>query len=158
MRIFTLTYLFLSLFCLPALAQTTNDFSQPQSTISSEQSAELQVALQAFNLRAENIPTVFEAAHLDSRQAITNSVNSGSWNEPTTWSCLCVPESYDDVAIQENHMVSINGNTEINNLSIQEGGILSLEGPVESTLTIHGDWSSAGFVKAGNMRVAFSIV
>ena len=78
MRIFTLTYLFLSLFGLPALAQTTNDFIQPQSNISSEQSAELQVALEEFNLRAENIPTVFEAANLESRQAIINSVNSGS--------------------------------------------------------------------------------
>ncbi|MGY8901041.1 MAG: hypothetical protein ACKVI1_00430, partial [Flavobacteriales bacterium] len=76
MRIFALTYLFLSLFCLPALAQTTNDFIQPQLNITSEQSAELQVALEEFNARTENIPTVFEAANLESRQAMINSVNS----------------------------------------------------------------------------------
>ena len=156
MRIFALTYLFLSLFCLPALAQTTNDFIQPQSNISPEQAAELQVALDAFNVRTENIPTVFDAAHLDSRQVMINSINSGSWNEPTTWSCSCVPGSSDDVVIQDSHLVSVNNNTEINNLTIQAGGVLSLNGTVETTLTIHGDWSSGGFVKAGNMRVSFS--
>ena len=156
MRIFALTCLFLSLFCLPALAQTTNDFIQPQLNITSEQSAELQVALEEFNLRTENIPTVFEASNLESRQAIINSVNTGSWHEASTWSCSCIPGSSDDVVIQESHRVIANNNTEINNLTIQEGGVLSLDGTVESTLTIHGDWSSAGFVKAGNMRVAFS--
>ncbi|MEZ7816523.1 MAG: G8 domain-containing protein, partial [Flavobacteriales bacterium] len=137
---------------MPALAQTTNDFIQPQLNISAVQSAELQVALEEFNARAENIPTVFEAANLESRQAMINSVNSGHWNESTTWSCSCIPGSTDDVVIQESHMVILDSNTEVNNLSIQEGGVLSLDGTVETTLTIHGDWSSAGFVKAGNMR------
>jgi hypothetical protein len=156
MRIFTLTYLFLFLFCLQALGQTTDSFVQPQMNITSVQSEELQVALDVFNARAEKIPTVFEAANLESRQVSINSVTSGSWDESTTWSCSCVPVASDDVVIQAHHIVAVNSNTEINNLSIQEEGTLSLGGAYETVLMINGNWSSAGFVEAGKMTVSFS--
>ena len=156
MRLFTLTYIISLLFCLPALGQTLDPLVQPSMNISSVQSAELQVALEQFNLRSEEIPTVFAAADLEMRQVMINSVTSGSWDDPATWSCLCVPAASDDAVIQTGHIVDIYNNTEIKNLSIQEGGILGLNGELGTVFTISGDWASAGIVKAGNMRVVFS--
>ncbi|HHZ81770.1 MAG TPA: hypothetical protein EYN64_03490, partial [Flavobacteriales bacterium] len=100
MRLFTLYTILSLLFCLPALGQTANYFDPPTQVISAVQSTELQVALEAFNLRTEEIPTVFQAANLASRLTLISSISSGNWNSPTSWNCACVPTSIDDVTIE----------------------------------------------------------
>ena len=156
MRLFTLYTILGLLFCLPALGQTANYFDPPTQVISAVQSAELQVALEAFNLRTEEIPTVFQAANLASRLTLISSISSGNWNSPTSWNCACVPTSIDDVTIETGHIITVTGNTATNNISIIEGGVLSLDGIYGTIFSINGDVSSAGMIKSGEMRVSFT--
>ncbi|MCK8493136.1 hypothetical protein M0L20_14800 [Spirosoma sp. RP8] len=39
--------------------------------------------------------------------AVIQSLRSGNWNDPTTWSCGCIPAESDDVVIQMPHTVKL---------------------------------------------------
>ncbi|PCJ80353.1 MAG: hypothetical protein COA49_08950 [Bacteroidetes bacterium] len=156
MRLFTFHIIFTLLLCFPALGQTVNNFEQPTQVISDIQSAELQVALDIFNQQAQEIPVVYQAATFESRLNFISSISSGNWNDPSSWSCACIPTASDNVTIQLGHTINVTGAAETKNLAITEGGILSLEGVYGTIFSIYGDVSSAGILKSGQMRVALS--
>lgn len=60
-------------------------------------------------------------------QAITNSIASGDWNNPTTWDTNVVPGCADIVNILPNHNVTVNSAANnARNLTIALGGTLSV--------------------------------
>ncbi|TDB66864.1 sialate O-acetylesterase [Arundinibacter roseus] len=61
------------------------------------------------------------------------SASSGNWNEPSTWTCNCLPNASTCVKINAGHSITINGATvqaksvtlEAGNLIFENGGVLS---------------------------------
>ncbi|QJD80800.1 hypothetical protein [Spirosoma rhododendri] len=72
------------------------------------------------------------------------SVKSGNWNDPTVWSCNCIPASYSDVTIKDPHIITLDStmpmaicqNLEIIGTFSMQGGSLSINGTL---LTLDGD-------------------
>ncbi len=57
------------------------------------------------------------------------SISSGAWNNPSTWSCNCVPVSADLVTIKTGHTVTVTqamGLVEIRQLIVETGGNFTL--------------------------------
>lgn len=69
------------------------------------------------------------------------SINSGNWNQTTTWNCGCIPSSADNVTIANTHTVSINVNANANNLTVGQGtsGILRFTGATNLTLNVNAN-------------------
>ncbi|MCB0401228.1 MAG: PKD domain-containing protein [Flavobacteriales bacterium] len=55
-----------------------------------------------------------------------NSVQSGNWNNPTTWDCNCSPPNNAFVKIKNGHTVTLTRDEAVNNVTIESGGILDL--------------------------------
>jgi hypothetical protein len=57
------------------------------------------------------------------------SVKSGAWNDPTTWSCNCVPQAGDIITIKTGHSISITqamGTVEVSILNVESGATLDI--------------------------------
>lgn len=72
------------------------------------------------------------------------SVKSGNWNDPTVWSCNCVPVAYHNVTVNDPHVVVLDStmpmaicqNLEIIGTFSMQGGSLSINGTL---LTLDDD-------------------
>ena len=73
-------------------------------------------------------------------QTSYTSVSSGNWNDPNIWSPPGVPGAGDNVYIDQQTIVSTNGQREVAGFSILVGGELALTG-VDGSLTITGNAS-----------------
>ncbi|HLW08475.1 MAG TPA: T9SS type A sorting domain-containing protein, partial [Marinilabiliaceae bacterium] len=78
------------------------------------------------------------------------SITDGSWNDPTTWNCLCVPNSTDNVDI--NHSVIIDSNVNVLTAELNNNGTLIFNG--SDTLFVHGNFENNGALISGNGTVA----
>ncbi|RMG81837.1 MAG: hypothetical protein D6707_04105, partial [Bacteroidetes bacterium] len=93
--------------------------------------------LYSFNLSAINI----------------TSVQSGRWNQTSTWDCGCVPSATDDVTIASGHTVDLRNNTTVNKLTIQSGGMLNCG---NNTLTINGNLVINGELNNNRKNIFFN--
>jgi len=59
--------------------------------------------------------------------AQVNSVNSGDWEEPTTWSCNCIPDSsLGQITISSSHSVEVTTTVTYEDIVIEPDGILTI--------------------------------
>lgn len=72
---------------------------------------------------------------LAEKEGTITSVQSGDWNTPSTWSCNCVPESFNDVEISNGDEVSVSSKSNIRNLVVSG----SLAFNTNDTLDVYGD-------------------
>ena len=59
------------------------------------------------------------------------SIKSGAWDDPTTWSCNCVPRDHDDVTIKATHTVTVipaMGVLQCGKLKLETGGNMNVSG------------------------------
>ncbi|MBK9193304.1 MAG: hypothetical protein IPM77_18440 [Crocinitomicaceae bacterium] len=80
------------------------------------------------------------------------SVTSGSWSNPNTWDCTCVPTLNDNVFINAFHTVSVDVNAETKNLSVEPNGTLEMSANVN--LDIYGNWDVIGTTSLTAGRIA----
>lgn len=67
-----------------------------------------------------------EEASLDvTIYSVITSVQSGAWNDNTTWDCNCNPSSLSSIVIENGHTVTLAGDVTVNNLTINAGGVLN---------------------------------
>ena len=69
------------------------------------------------------------------------SVQSGDWNNASTWACTCVPTAAQDVKILSGHTVNLTTNQTINNVELE--GNLNLNTNTR-TLTVNGNFVVTG--------------
>ncbi len=57
---------------------------------------------------------------------VCQSVNSGNWNDASTWSCGHIPSATDDVTILANHSIALNGaDANLKNINLQGSLLLN---------------------------------
>lgn len=69
------------------------------------------------------------------------SVQTGNWNDPTTWDCNCTISKYHSVNIQDGHRVTLTGDAEIENFTVDAGGVVDRSDKklkINANLTING--------------------
>lgn len=81
------------------------------------------------------------------------SVNSGNWNDPATWDCLCVPNGDFDITIATGTNVAITENVTLVNLAIETSATLSASPMNAVVLNVAGDWSCEGNFVRGMSEV-----
>jgi len=69
------------------------------------------------------------------------SVQSGDWNNASTWACTCVPTAAQEVKILFDHTVNLTTNQTINNVEME--GNLNLNTNTR-TLTVNGNFVVTG--------------
>ncbi|MFH1321155.1 MAG: T9SS type A sorting domain-containing protein [Bacteroidota bacterium] len=72
------------------------------------------------------------------------SVQNGIWNDPATWDCACFPSITDDVVIFSGHVIVHTVPVTINDLTINNGGVLydfNTVMTVTGNLTVNGTYS-----------------
>ena len=87
------------------------------------------------------------------------SIASGEWNDVNTWSCNCIPANTDIVIVKSPHLVEVNANSAVLDLTINIGASMSFDGL--DTLKVFGDFINTGIflsnngtvVSAGNERI-----
>jgi hypothetical protein len=78
------------------------------------------------------------------------SVQSGNWNNASTWAAGSVPTSTDDATILASHTVSLTGTTSIRSVSINSGGVLNLSGNtlnVSNNIFCYGTTDTTGTIE-----------
>ncbi len=72
------------------------------------------------------------------------SITDGSWSNPSTWNCNCLPTTNDNVIIEDSHEITVDIAANCKNLDITETGTLIFtEG---NELSISGNVTSAGIL------------
>ena len=66
-------------------------------------------------------PVVWDVAMIGQRATIA-SVQSGLWNDPSTWDCNCIPGGDDNVVVD--HEVSFDANAEVSSVLVSASGTL----------------------------------
>lgn len=84
-----------------------------------------------------------------------NSVQSGDWKDKSTWDCNCTPKPNDDVTIKNNHVVDISKVTRVNNLIIEQFGVLNVADS-KAKFVVAGDWQNDGIYVHGNNSTEFA--
>lgn len=81
------------------------------------------------------------------------SVQSGNWNNPTTWDCNCNPPNNAFVKINNTHTVTLTQNETVNNVIIASGGSLDLS-TNNRRLSVQRNFTNHGTLipNAGNVR------
>jgi len=72
-----------------------------------------------FNLNSPCVP-----------KPLVESIQSGAWNSPSTWSCNCVPSYSDNVTIKNGHSITVTeamGIIYSRKLTVETGGTINLE-------------------------------
>lgn len=91
-----------------------------------------------------------QAVALDVRlYDVIESVQTGFWDDPSTWDCACVPVSTDNVRINTGHTVTLRsaGAIEANNLLIEAGAVIDYD---NLPLAVHGDFIVDGSYQGGS--------
>lgn len=83
------------------------------------------------------------------KYVIIESIASGSWTDPSTWDCDCVPLPTENVRINNTHTVTLpNGpDAEVNHFIIEAGGVLNTN---NKALYIHGNFIVNGTYQGGS--------
>lgn len=79
----------------------------------------------------EPVPISFTTQTTVKFYPIIESVNSGNWDNPTTWDCNCVPTSLESVWIKSNHRVLITplmNNVNAKGVTLEAGAVLEQMG------------------------------
>ena len=84
-----------------------------------------------------------------------NSVQSGNWNDASTWDCNCNPPNNAFVKINNGHTVTLTSNETANNLIINSGGVLDLS-TNNHRLSLRRDFTNHGNLIARNGTVRFN--
>lgn len=74
------------------------------------------------------------------------SIQSGTWNEPSTWDCTCIPDVQHEVTVMSGHQVEAQAGDTVRaeSVAIDNGGILVL--PTTSMIEVSSSWASEGTV------------
>ncbi|MBS0009851.1 MAG: HYR domain-containing protein [Bacteroidales bacterium] len=82
---------------------------------------------------------------------IIESIQSGSWDDPATWDCGCVPLGTDNVRVKNSHTVTLHNanDIEVNNFIIEAGGILDYN---SRPFVVHGDFIVNGTYQGNTDR------
>ena len=62
--------------------------------------------------------TFYEGKIYSISTSVVESVNSGNWDNPSTWNCNCVPTATDEVIVQTGHTVTLNQNATVKYLRV----------------------------------------
>ncbi|MCB0410362.1 MAG: hypothetical protein KDD29_09085, partial [Flavobacteriales bacterium] len=81
------------------------------------------------------------------------SVQSGNWNNSSTWDCNCTPGANDFVKINNLHTVTLNNNPTVSNIIIDNNGVLNLGS--NRTLRIRRNLNNKGTIVPNDSRVIF---
>lgn len=81
------------------------------------------------------------------------SVDSGPWSEPATWDCTCIPSIIDNVTIDSDHDVELDGDFSVKNLTINPDGILT--SAAGNTLSITQDFTINGLLNLTTGSIEF---
>ncbi len=54
------------------------------------------------------------------------SVQSGNWDDPATWDCVCVPSAKDDAVILPGNTVTLTADIKVNNLTVEATAVLDV--------------------------------
>lgn len=73
---------------------------------------------------------------------IVSVVDGQNWNQPSTWSCNCIPLSSQSVTIADGHTVTVDDAQETKGLKILSTGTLVLDNG--GMLDVYGDFSNEG--------------
>ena len=95
-----------------------------------------------------NILVTSEAA-----AALKTSASSGEWNNASIWSPAGKPAINDDVIISENHIITINSDEQLRNLTVSENA--SFICSTNKTLNLSGDISVNGTVDMNGGDITF---
>ena len=85
------------------------------------------------------------------------SIANGNWSNTATWNCGCVPGQNDDATIKATHTVTIDVNSSINNLIIENSATLAYNS--NRRLFVYGDLNVDGAITnmvANTGRLEFS--
>ncbi|MDF1672997.1 MAG: PKD domain-containing protein [Vicingaceae bacterium] len=83
------------------------------------------------------------------------SVQSGNWNNPTTWDCNCNPPNNAFVKINNSHTVTLTQNETVNNVIIASGGTLDLS-TNNRNLSLRRNFTNHGSLIASSEEVIFN--
>lgn len=97
-----------------------------------------------FAIEGETELPAIEPVESSTGVATVNSIQSGAWNEPGTWDCGCVPNSLDDVVINDGHTITLNMDASVTSMTIAATGALMLEPDSAHNFTLWGDWNNSG--------------
>ncbi|MCB0802888.1 MAG: T9SS type A sorting domain-containing protein [Flavobacteriales bacterium] len=89
---------------------------------------------------------------LAEKESSISSVKSGEWNDVNTWSCTCIPSNTDIVSIVSPHVVEVNSNAEVLNLTLNSGASMTFDGL--DTLKIYKSFDINGNFSSGTATVA----
>lgn len=65
------------------------------------------------------VATFFEGKIFRVKTNLIESVQSGDWNSPTSWSCLCIPDATNKVLVNYTHTIAISGqNTLVHSIRV----------------------------------------
>ncbi len=80
---------------------------------------------------------------------VIESVQSGYWDDPSTWDCACVPVSTSNVRINTGHTVTLRNASDIavNNFVIEQGAVVDYN---NLPLTVHGYFIVDGTYQGGS--------
>ena len=69
---------------------------------------------------------------------VIESLQTGFWDDPSTWDCACVPVSTDNVRVNTGHTITLRSGTniEVHNLIIETGAVIDYD---NLPLTVHGN-------------------
>ncbi|MEA1886326.1 MAG: gliding motility-associated C-terminal domain-containing protein [Bacteroidota bacterium] len=83
---------------------------------------------------------------------IIESIQTGSWDDPATWDCNCVPLETDNVRINAGHTVTLHNanDIEVNNFIVEQSGVLNYN---TRPFVVHGDFIVDGTYQGGSDRV-----
>ncbi len=81
---------------------------------------------------------------LANNNATITSAQTGTWNDPNSWTCNCIPDSTMNVIILNTHNITLNTYQSISNITINSGGTLTMN----HTLSIHGNLQNDGTITA----------
>ena len=87
-------------------------------------------------------PNTFFASIAAPDVTITSIGTGGNWNAAGTWSPAQVPVAGDIVIIKSGTTVTINNDQSCNNITIEPGGTLQINGT--NKLTVNGNWENNG--------------
>jgi len=82
------------------------------------------------------------------------SVNSGAWNDPSTWTCACVPDDTKSVTVTADHVVTIEEDKAVYTLHIGENATLEVLSAVN--ITVSGDIAVYGAITGESKDLTLS--
>jgi glucose/arabinose dehydrogenase len=71
------------------------------------------------------VATFYEGKLYRISPSVVESIVSGNWNNPNTWSCNCVPSATDEVIVRSGNIVTLNQNATVKYLQVKGNLLLN---------------------------------